>query len=51
MCRLLLMRLCQLDGESCEAWWFCYQDGCTDGPEGMAEAVERVKRAKQRGTW
>jgi hypothetical protein len=41
MCRLLLMRLCQLDGEHCEAWQFCYQEGCTEGPTSLDEALLR----------
>lgn len=32
MCRALLIELCRLDGSCCEAWWFCEDEGCTDGP-------------------
>jgi hypothetical protein len=32
MCRVLLMELCRLDGSACEAWSFCAEYGCPDGP-------------------
>jgi hypothetical protein len=43
MCRLLLMELCRLDGSACEAWSFCDQYGCPDGPnvQGPAPPVGR----------
>jgi hypothetical protein len=52
MCRLLLMAMCRLDGDACEAWVFCHEEGCTDGPsfgaDSPKETLDRLKASPER---